>query len=182
MALIYPKIPNVIVNTGGNYPHVWETIRQLKVKRIKVIVLGSPNKGFSTYYDYIAGENLKPFYKSCSDKAKQQHLHNFAKIVGPLQYNIGFVKGEEDRVIEFENTKWAPYGFPMLSFTREQCKKILRAHGVEARKTGCWFCGKQPKSSWLELREEYPHLWQEAVERDWLPDSLSEFRIIDEDD
>ena len=30
MALIYPKIPNVMVYTGGNYTRAWKTFKQLK--------------------------------------------------------------------------------------------------------------------------------------------------------
>jgi len=174
MALLNPKIPCVIVNTGGNYPSAWETIRQLKKKRIKVIVLSSPNKGFPTYYEYISGESLKPFYKSCSDKAKQQHLDNFYKIVGPAYVNIGLTKEEEKRVQSFKNKSWVTYRFPMLKYTREQCLKVLRAKGVTAYKTGCWFCGKQPYSSWARLKEEYPHLFNEAKKRDWLPRKIME--------
>ena len=172
MALLFPKVPCVIVNTGGNYPSAWETIHQLKNKGIKIIVLSSPNKEFPTYYEYIKAENLKPFYKSCSDKAKQRHLNNFFKIVGPAYINIGITKEEKKRIENFKNKNWAIYCFPMLKYTREQCEKILRTNGVTAHKTGCWFCGKQPRTSWLELKENYPELFNEAIRREWLPEKM----------
>lgn len=167
MALLNRKIPNVLVNTGGNYPEVWETVRQLKRRRIKIIVLGSPNKNYPTYYDYIAAENLKPFFKSCSDKAKQRHLDAFYRIVGPCIVNIGYVAGEENRVARFKNTPEITYNFPMLPFTREDCSNILRRFDVEACKSGCWFCPKQPKSSWEILRRTHPDKYEEALKRGW---------------
>ena len=61
MALINPKFPNVIVNTGGNLPEAWENIYRLQKKRLTIIVLNSFVQGYPTYYDYIKGEKLKPF-------------------------------------------------------------------------------------------------------------------------
>lgn len=43
MALMFPKVPNVIVNTGGNYPWAWRNVHKLRRMGIKVIVLSSFN-------------------------------------------------------------------------------------------------------------------------------------------
>ena len=97
-------------------------------------------------YDYIFKNKLMPFYKSCCDKAKHSHLERFFRAIGPVIINVGFSEGEERRAqrLAKKKTKWFSFNFPMLGFSREQCEKILRAHKVEARKTGCWFCPKQP--------------------------------------
>lgn len=136
MALIH-RNPSVIVNTGGNPPEAWINIHLLQRKRIPIIVLSSFTQGYPTYYDYIKNEKLKPFYKSCNHKAKRIHLDRFYKSVSPVTVNIGLIKGEEDRVTAFKNTNSIRYRFPMLTFTREQCEKILRVHGLSVIKTGC---------------------------------------------
>lgn len=168
MALVNPKFPNVIVNTGGNLPEAWENIYRLQKKRLTIIVLNSFVQGYPTYYDYIKNEKLKPFYKSCNHKAKRLHMDRFYKTIAPCTVNIGLIKGEEDRAEEFENHNGIRYNFPMLSFTREQCEKILKANDLKIIKTGCWFCAKQPLSSWMWLKEVHPDLYQEAKEMGWL--------------
>ena len=146
MALLFPNIANVMVNTGGNKVSAWKTHHQLQKKRIKIIVLSSAQQGYSTYYDYIKANKLMPFYVSCCHKAKYWHLDRFYKQVGPSIVNIGYCKGEEKRASRQakKNNKWIKFQFPMLKYSREECKKILRHHGVQASKTGCWFCPKQP--------------------------------------
>jgi len=168
MALIYPKFPAVIVNTGGNLPEVWKNLHKLQKKHIKVIVLNSFVQGYATYYDYIKNEKLMPFYRSCNHKAKRMHQERFFKAIGPCTVNIGFIKGEENRASNFKNTLSIHYNFPMLTFTRKQCEKILRANDITPIRSGCWFCAKQPKESWIWLKENHPELYQEAEEMGWL--------------
>ena len=170
MALLYPKVPCVIVDTGGNYPEAWENIRRLRVKRHRVIVLGSLNKSYPTYYEYIKSEELKPFYKSCSDKAKQNHLDYFYRTLpGRQVINIGITNEEASRSEAFTNTKHLQYRFPLIEkgYTREMCEKLLRKHDMLIIKTGCWFCGKQPNESWERLRIEHPDKYQEAIDMGW---------------
>jgi len=170
MALLHPKIPCVIVDTGGNYQEAWENIRRLRVKGHRVIVLASLNKHYPYYYDYIKEEKLKPFYKSCSDKAKQHHLDYFYRTIGPAIVNIGLTIDEADRREEFQNNRWIKYNFPLIEhgYTREMCEKLLRHHDLLIIKTGCWFCGKQPRESWERLKQERPDLYAEAEEMGWL--------------
>lgn len=167
MALLYPKIPNIVINTGGNYDEAWTTIYQLQKKGLKILVISSYLQGKPTYYDYIKDDKL-PFYKSCSHKAKQIHFNKLASIFRPVVYNIGIVKSEEKRIGEWKDPpSFISYNFPMLRYTRLECRKILNKHNITASKSGCWFCGKQPKESWLRLKEDYPDKYKEAIEKGW---------------
>lgn len=143
-ALIFPKLTNVMVNTGGNKRSAWRTHNQLQHKRIRIIVLSSAVGGYSSYYEYIKAEGLMPFYVSCCYKAKEMHLDRFYRAIAPAVVNVGFCKGEEKRAdrLAKKNTSWRKFNFPMLKYTREECEKILRAHDVEATSSYCWFCPK----------------------------------------
>lgn len=143
-ALLFPKVPNVMVNTGGNGPLAWRTHNQLQRRGIRIIVLSSAVQGYPTYYDYIRKRGLVPFFVSCCHKAKERHLDRFYRAVGPAIVNVGFAKGEEKRGerLEKKNTSWRTFKFPMLEYTRDQCEKILRTHDVTASSTYCWFCPK----------------------------------------
>ena len=144
MALTFPKITNVMVNTGGNKVTAWKTHNQLQHKRIRIIVLSSAVGGYSTYYEYVRKNGLVPFYVSCCYKAKEMHLDRFYRTQAPAIVNIGFIKGEENRAerLSKKNTKWRKFNFPMLEFTQEQCEKILRTHNIDAESSYCWFCPK----------------------------------------
>jgi len=161
------KIVNIIVNTGGNLPEVWQRIGWLKRHRYPVIIIGSYNKDHPSYYEYIKKEGLKPFYLSCSDKAKQRHLDAFAKYMEIDICRIGYTKEDAGRVKHFKNIE--RYEFPLLNLTREEAENKLREYGLEPlpTRTGCWFCPKQPKASKEWLRVTHPDLYQEAKERFW---------------
>lgn len=146
-ALLFPKVTNVMVNTGGNLPFAWKTHNQLQHKRIKIIVLSSAVGGYSSYYEYIKNEGLMPFYQSCCYKAKEMHLDRFYySLAQSSVVNVGFCKGEEKRARRLEklNKPWRRFNFPMLKYTREECEKILRHHDVQAISSYCWFCPKGP--------------------------------------
>jgi len=171
MALLYPKIPCIVVNTGANYPEAWRAIKQLQDRGHKIIVLSSFIGGYPTYYEYIKGEELIPFIVSCSYKAKQSHLNKFYNAIGPVTVNVGITADEEQRTAAFTDSKMIKYNFPLVThgYTREMCETILDKYGVKARKSGCWFCGKQPKKSWAWLFENHPDLYNEAIEMGWTP-------------
>ena len=145
-ALIFPKITNVMVNTGGNKKTAWKTHNQLQHKRIRIIVLSSAVGGYGSYYEYVKAEGLMPFYMSCCYKAKEMHLDRFYRAVAPAIVNVGFCKGEEARAerLTKKNTRWRKFQFPMLDYTRGQCEKILKANDVQAVSSYCWFCPKGP--------------------------------------
>ena len=178
MALLYPKIPCVIVDTGANYPEVWKTINQLRHKRIRIITLGSAIHDYSSYYDFVEKNHKKPFYTSCSEWAKQRHLDRFYKTISPVTVNIGYIKGEENRAEQANkySTKSVRYNFPMLNYTREECIKIINKHNIiTAPKTGCWFCGKKKPEDWAWLHEKHPILFQKALTMDWGGTSLKTY-------
>ena len=149
-ALIFPKVPNVMVNTGGNKKHAWRTVQQLRGLRkgITIIVLSSAVGGHATYFEYLMDGGLMPFYCSCCDKGKEEHLDRFHNTHLPVTVNVGYCKGEEKRAarLEKKNTKGRKFSFPMLEYSREECEKILRFNKIEASSTYCWFCpkGKNP--------------------------------------
>jgi len=149
MALRFPKVPCVIVNTGGNYPQALRQVHKLQQRRHTIIMLSSFQEGYLTYFDYVWKRNKIPFYVSCCHRGKEMHLDRFYKALpGDHVVNIGFIKGEERRAerLSRHNTKKRKFNFPMLDFTREQCEKFIRAKRMEpiGDKTGCWFCPKQP--------------------------------------
>ena len=163
------KVPNVMVNTGGNYPWALKRTHKLIKDRYKVIVLSSFTEGYATYFDYIRKNELMPFYVSCCAKAKDRHMNKFFNNLGHsrVNVNVGFIEGEEDRaerLVENHQTKRIRFHFPMLSYNRIQCEKLLRGAGFKPNapqnpvgqqffKSGCFFCPKQPNPpEWVKSK------------------------------
>jgi len=171
MALLHPKNPCLVLLTGGNLEESLMQVYELQKRGHKIISLGSFQAGKPSYYDYIKDNDLKPFYKSCSYRAKIWHWEKFFNTIAPVTVNIGLIKGEEGRAEDFKSTWKVRYNFPMLKYTRIQCEKILRKHSMKPLETrsGCYFCGKQPKESWEWLRVHHPDQYQECVDMGWTP-------------
>lgn len=153
------KTPNVTVWTGGGLPWALKRMWRLRQLKYKVIMLSSFTAGYSTYFDYIRKNDLKPFYMSCCDKAKERHLnHFFNALTGQILVNVGFIKGDErraERLRKNHTTKKISFSFPVLDLTRADCEQVLIDHGFKPdnpeadlgerfKKTGCHFCPKQP--------------------------------------
>ena len=170
-ALIFPKITNIMVNTGGAYPWALRRYNKLTQDGYKAIMLSSPTEGYATYFDYIRKNELMPFYVSCCDKAKERHLNKFFNNSGHVRVlvNVGFCKNEEDRadrLVENHQTKRIVFNFPMLKYTRVQCEKIMikngfvpdkpeNSPGKQFFKSGCWFCPKQDNPpGWVKSKME----------------------------
>ena len=163
------KVPNVTVNTGGNYPWALRRMHKLTQDGYKVIMLSSFTEGYPTYFDYIRKNELMPFYVSCCAKAKENHLNKFFNNLGHTRIiaNVGFIEGEEkraDRLVDNHQTKRIRFNFPMLSYNRIQCEKMLRSNGFEPDKpenpvgqqffkSGCFFCPKQDNPpEWVKTK------------------------------
>ena len=141
------KVNYLIVNTGDNMPHAWRNVWKLRQRKYRVIALSSMIAGYGTYWEYIEGEKLKPFYMTCSDKAKQRHMNYFFNTIGPVTVNIGYVKEDADRVADFVDKAKIKYKFPILDMSRAECEAVLHEEGFEVAKTGCNRCPKQPDRS-----------------------------------
>lgn len=152
---------NVIVNTGDNMKEAWVNSWTLRKAGYKVLCISSMLREYPTYFEYVEGEGLKPFYVSCSDRAKQRHLNYFYNRIGPVIVNVGLTYDKKDieRAEDFKDTRNMFYKFPLIEnkITRAQCYDIVEESGLNiiAVKTGCVRCPKQgPEgSTWDQVPE-----------------------------
>ena len=147
MALLNPDVPCVFVVTGGAHPSALKNINELQHRGHAVIALSSFQGGYNTYFDYLWKCNKIPFYNGCCHRGKDMHLDRFYNTIpGKSTINIGFIEGEEHRAerLKAKDTLKRRFNFPMLTFTREQCEKVIRSNGMTpiGHQTGCWFCPK----------------------------------------
>ena len=141
------KVNYLVVNTGDNLGHAWHNLWKLRQRRYRVIALSSMIACYGTYWDYIEGEGLKPFYMTCSDKAKQRHMKYFYNTIGPVVVNIGYVAEDVHRIEAFKDSPKISYRFPIIHMTRKECEDHIHEEGFEVLKTGCARCPKQPDKS-----------------------------------
>jgi len=149
MALLDKRVPNITVLTGDDMPEALAIMWELRRRGYRVMALSSFIAGYPTYWDYVRGENLKAFYRSCSDKAKQRHLDYFYRTIGPVAVRVGLTVGEEARAAAFRDRDWVSYSFPLIEagMSREDCLMLCHSQGLYPVKSGCVHCPKQPGGS-----------------------------------
>jgi hypothetical protein len=65
--------------------------------------------------------------------------------------------------------------FPLLekNLSRNDCLDYLKDNGLEVIKSGCFMCPYQSGDEWLDIRDNFPDLWNRALT---LEDSYFEAR------
>ncbi len=75
---------------------------------------------------------------------------------------LGICASEPRRIRDDPNVRYPLYE---EGITREGCKRIIRAAGLEVpRKSGCFFCPGQRIGEWKRLYYEQPALYERAVQ------------------
>lgn len=102
----------------------------------------------------------------CSSEWKARVVERYARTVlklpRPYTYWIGFSLDEQRRATPNPERR---YPLLELMLTRVDCLSIIDAAGLPApRKSRCFMCPHQTDSEWIQVREDYPELWQKAVE------------------
>lgn len=63
--------------------------------------------------------------------------------------------------------KWINNQFPLIEhrWTRQDCSRFLDENfpGHPVRRSSCYFCPFRTNAEWMEIRERYPNLYQDAV-------------------
>jgi hypothetical protein len=87
---------------------------------------------------------------------------------GSVEQWIGFTIDERERMSP-SDIKWQVKRYPLIemNWARWDCPPFLRSHGLPVPiKSACIGCPYRSAAEWLELREEAPEEWREAVQFD----------------
>jgi 3'-phosphoadenosine 5'-phosphosulfate sulfotransferase (PAPS reductase)/FAD synthetase len=166
----------IFADTTLEFPEMYEWIDKIEKYINRPIERVRPKK---TWDDHFYGTFTRGKYKGRMrgfpfviqkcwwNREAKYTLLDKAHVKGDIIY-IGFTKEEGKRVMAKQyNKKNISYKFPLYEFglTKQDCYDYLKSNGLyhplrHMKRTGCWLCPKQSKSSLLILMREYPELWE----------------------
>lgn len=109
------------------------------------------------------------YYKISPIKAKIRELAQAAPpALTAVQY-LG-ISADEPRRVKPSLQKWLTSQYPLYekSITRSDCRQYLdeRYPGNPVLRSACYFCPFHTNAEWLEIKEMYPELYQDALNMD----------------
>jgi hypothetical protein len=169
----YPLDLVLFSDTGGEFPHTYETIKYYKEycesKNIRFEIVKS--KLSDSLYSYLWNKKIVPsiMRRDCTAKFKIRPMRKFmretyGKKTKFIQY-IGIDYGESHRVMT-NDVKYIQNKYPLVDnkINREKCEEILRSEGLLIpKKSGCYFCMFTKRQNWINLLNEDPELFNKAM-------------------
>lgn len=186
---IKPADVCIFADTGNEPKEVYEHLERLKVmSTIPIHVVGNANIVKDVYDDVYNGFIKIPLYtrnekgnigisqRQCTSDYKIRPIHSeIRRILGRerLRYtSIEIVMGvsyDELRRMAYPNKEWGIHCYPLVSnlLTREDCIKYYEDNGMpKPPRSACIMCPYRSDKEWLEMKEEKPHEFKEAVDFD----------------
>lgn len=180
--------PDLILfaDTGGEKPHTYEHLRVVNewCKSVGFPEIITVRKRGRVYVGETLEENclrkemlpsIAYGYKSCSLKYKVQPQDMFCNNYPPCQAvwasgdkvlkYIGYDADEARRARIFADDKYA-FVYPLIAedWGRDECvEAIARAGLPQPGKSACFFCPSSKKQEILDLKREYPVLFERAL-------------------
>lgn len=170
--------PDIVIHsdTGSELPETVEFIQVAKEfveNKLKIpFAIVNSHRG-SLHEDYMKHGNIPIIgSRSCTANFKILPQRRFIRqIVGRRNRHlaksfIGITTDEAKRRTE-SDVKWITLEYPLLDefqYSREECITLNNLHGWNVGKSGCFCCCYQGGKQWLELKENYPELFEIAIQ------------------
>lgn len=165
-----PEMEYFFCDTHKELDETYEYLDRIKARLgIKITYL-SAERGFDHWLDVYGGFLPSPQVRWCTKQLKIIPFENFVGNDEVISY-IG-IRADEDRE---GYTSTRPNIKPVFPFkedglVKEDILRILEESGIGLpeyyrwrSRSGCFFCFFQRKYEWVQLAEEHPKLFDEAV-------------------
>ena len=105
-------------------------------------------------------------WRACTRDFKVKPIHKFYKSlkVDHIFEYMGIDYGEVRRM-KPSGVEWITKEYPLVDsqINREQCENIIKNEGMPSPgKSGCWHCPFNNSKRWLEIKKNYPDLFEKA--------------------
>lgn len=170
--------PDIVIHadTGSELPETIQFIQIAKnyvedVLKIPFAIVKS-HRG-SLHEDYMKHGNIPIIgSRSCTSNFKIQPQRRLVRIIVGRRNKhlansmLGITTDEEKRRTEGD-VQWLKLVYPLLDefrYTRKECILLNNLNGWDVKKSGCFCCPYQGGKAWLELKENYPDLFDLSIE------------------
>lgn len=181
LLLIYyghlPK-PDLVIHsdTGSELPETVEFVevaKQFVENKLKIpFAIVNSHRG-SLHEDYLSKGNIPIIgSRSCTGNFKIQPQRRLIRFIVSRKNKhlancwVGITTDEEKRRTE-SDVNWCKLSYPLLDlfrYTRDECILLNNLYGWDVGKSGCFCCPYQGGKSWINLKNNYPDLFQIAID------------------
>lgn len=175
-------------DTGGETPETYEHVKEMGAvcREWWGVDIEWVHKTFQGGFEGLEGECLRgkklPALaygsKACSMKYKIQPQTKILKLemalagIKEVTRAIGYDAGESHRAINITSEdlgkgRTAHNWFPLIEWQwrRQECIEAIKRHGITVPpKSACFFCPAMKRGEILRLKEEYPELFERALQ------------------
>ncbi|MGC8584857.1 MAG: phosphoadenosine phosphosulfate reductase family protein [Thermoplasmata archaeon] len=178
---VLEKIDMIIfADTGAEKPETYQYIEKYvrpylrRIGKEFVIVKGSEKINgmkINNLYDACFEWKMIPtrMLRFCTEKFKIKPIMKYFKENYPHEKITTVLGIAYDEAYRINNQKWKSYEtwYPLVErkITRNDCVNIIKNVGWEIPlRSSCFFCPFQTADEWFWLKNNYPELWQKAIE------------------
>jgi 3'-phosphoadenosine 5'-phosphosulfate sulfotransferase (PAPS reductase)/FAD synthetase len=165
-----PQMEYFFCDTHKELPETYEYLDRIKARLgIKITYL-SADRGFDHWLDVYGGFLPSPRMRWCTKQLKIVPLEQFVGDDQAISY-IGIRADEKrDGYISTKPNITPVYPFKDAGLVHADIVRLLEESGIGLpnyyrwrTRSGCFFCFFQRKYEWVQLAEEHPDLFDEAV-------------------
>lgn len=146
----------IVVRSEKDYLHYFHKVYEKSKKGRNGLKYGFPVAGACWANSRLKCSGIKKW------ETQQKKIGEFEEIVGiaydePKRYENALKRGQRSVLYEF--------GI-LMKDNFAICEKygLLSPTYADRSRSGCWFCPNESIKEFSQLRQEYPHLWNEIVQ------------------
>ncbi len=159
----------IFADTGGEMPETYLHLRRLASLSTIPICVVRRNPSLEKWNEHYCvlparnGDSLLP--RRCTTSWKAEPIERQARSMGAARLitQLGISVDEVHRMKESPKA-WVTRRWPLveMGWTREDCRRYLTRHGLDAPRSACFFCPLRPRSWWRYLAANRPALFDRA--------------------
>ena len=157
-------------DTGSEKPETYEYLRFLIEDKKWNITIVNDHYGKSLY-DYYIDRKIypTPAFRDCTGKFKISPIKRYLrKKYGKKETFLSdiFIDYGEFHRMKTSDVKYQTLNYPLVydKIDRDQCIKIIKDAGYPVpMKSGCFMCPFSKKADWIDLKNNHPKLWEDAL-------------------
>ena len=157
-------------DTGSEKPETYEYLRFLIEDKKWNITIVNDHYGKSLY-DYYIDRKIypTPAFRDCTGKFKISPIKRYLrKKYGKKETFLSdiFIDYGEYHRMKTSDVKYQILNYPLVydKINRDQCIKIIKDAGYPVpMKSGCFMCPFSKKADWIDLKNNHPKLWEDAL-------------------
>ena len=157
-------------DTGSEKPETYEYLKFLNEEKKWNITIINDHYGKSLY-DYYFGKKTypTPAFRDCTGKFKIDPIKRYLrKKYGKKEIFLSdiFIAYDEYHRMKTSDVKYQKLNYPLVKdkIDRNECIQIIKDAGYPIPiKSGCFMCPFSKKSDWIDLKNNHPELWQDAL-------------------